>query len=212
MSMFSSFLHPGRAYEKAQEQMEKYYPQAQGYLQPYNQQGQQAYGGLSGAMNQLLDPMALQDKWTQGYHESDYAKQLEDMASQHGLNAASSMGLMGSSPALQALQAGTTNIANADRHQYLSDLMQKYLQGAGIAQGIYGQGANAAGAQSQNAMNMGQGSAQMAYGKEKAGGNLFGNLLGTGLSLAGGALFGPAGAAAGSALGGQGGGGGWSLF
>lgn len=208
MSWFSSFMHPGRAYEKAQEQMDKYYPEAQKYLQPYNRQGQDAYGGLSGAMNQLLDPMALQDKWSQGYRESDYAKNLEDMASQHGLNAASSMGIMGSTPALQALQAGTTHIAQADKQQYLSDLMQKYLAGAGLAQNIYGVGANAANGLSQNAMNMGQNSAQTAYGKQAAGGNLFGGLLGAGVGLLGSALGGPIGGALASRwnLSGQGGG------
>jgi len=208
MSWLSSFLHPGRAYEQAQEQMDKYYPEAQKYLKPYYQHGQDVYGGLSGAMNQLLDPMSLQDKWSQGYKESDYAKNLEEMASQHGLNAASSMGLMGSTPALQALQTGTTHIAQADKQQYLQDLMQKYLQGAGIAQNIYGMGGNAASGLSNNAMQMGGNSAQMAYGKQAAGGNLFGKLLGTGLTLAAGALGGPAGAAAaGSQAGGA-----WNLF
>ena len=73
--------------------------------------------------------------------------------------------------------------------------MQKYLAGAGLAQGIYGQGANAAGQQSQNAMNMGQNSAEMAYGKQNAGGNMLSGLIGAGIGAAGSALGGPMGGA-----------------
>lgn len=195
MSWLSSFLHPGQGYDKAQQQMDQYYQQGQGYLQPYNQYGQNAYGNLSGAMNALLDPQALQDKWMKGYQESEAAKSAESMAQQHGLDAASSLGLMGSTPALSAIQAGTTQIGLEDQQNYLDNLMQKYLAGAGIAQGIFGQGANAAGQMGQNAMNMGQNSAQMAFGKANAGGNLFGNLLGMGAGLAGSALGGPIGGA-----------------
>jgi hypothetical protein len=144
----------------------------------------------------------LQDKWASGYKESEAAKNAQMMAQEHGLGAASSMGLMGSSPALQAIQAGTSQIGAEDRKSYLDDLMQKYLAGAGLAQNIYGTGANAANSMSgnamnmgQNAMNMGQNSAQMAYGQQNAGGNMFGNLLGAGIGLAGSALGGPIGGA-----------------
>ena len=39
MSWLSSFLHPEKGYKAAQEQLDKYYQQAQGNLQPYNQNG-----------------------------------------------------------------------------------------------------------------------------------------------------------------------------
>jgi hypothetical protein len=190
MSWFSSFMHPGRGYEKGQEQLDKYYQQAQQFQQPYMQNGQNAYAGLNTAMGNLLDPEQLQSQWASGYNESPYAKQQEAMAQQQGLNAASSMGLMGSSPALQAIQSGTAGIVQQDRQQYLNDLMQKYLAGTGIGQNIYGVGANAANQSSQNAMNQGQNSAQMAFNRQNAGGNMFGNLLGAGLSLGGGYLNG----------------------
>jgi hypothetical protein len=183
MSWLSSFLHPRRGYDAAQGQLDKYYQDAQGYQKPYMDQGQAAYGNLSDMMKSLLDPAALQSKWASGYQESDAAKNLENTATQHGLNAASSMGIMGSTPALQAIQQGTSQISAADRQQYLNDLMQKYLSGAGIAQGIYGTGANAANNMSGNAMNMGQNAAQMAYNQQNAGGNSFGGLLGMAGSL-----------------------------
>jgi len=96
---------------------------------------------------------------------------------------------------LQATQAGTTQIGLDDRQNYLDSLMQKYLAGAGISQGIYGQGANAAGQMGQNAMNMGQNSAEMAYGKQNAGGNMLSGLIGQGIGVAGSALGGPIGGA-----------------
>jgi len=183
MSWLSSFLHPERGYDKAQEQLDKYFNQSQGYLTPYNQYGQNAYGDINEAMKKLLNPAGLQDEWIKNYKESEAAKNAEAMASEHGLNAASSMGLMGSSPALQAIQAGTSEISANDRQNYLDNLMQKYLAGIGIGQDIFGKGANAASQLSQNANQMGQNSAEMAYGKQNAPGKLFENLLNTGLNL-----------------------------
>lgn len=166
------------AYKKAQEQMEKYYQQAQGYLQPYNQYGQDAYGDYSGAMKRLLDPAALQAEWTKGYSESPSAMQAEQMAQSHGLNAASSLGLMGSNTALNAIQSGTSRIGLEDRQSYLNDLMQKYMAGTGIAGNIFNTGATAGGAMSANAMNMGGNSAQMAFGKQAAPGSMMMNMMG----------------------------------
>lgn len=202
MSWLSSFLNPSKSYDKAQKELDKYYQQSQdlykqgqGYLQPYNQNGLDAYGKYSGAMDKLLNPMQLQDEWSKGYQESDLAKQNEAMASQHGLNAASSMGLMGSQPALNAIQSGTSGIVAQDRQQYLDDLMKKYMTGIGIGQDIYGKGENAANAmsgnamnQGQNAMRMGENSSQMQFNKNNAQGDLFGKLVGGAAGLAGGPL------------------------
>ncbi len=188
MSWLSSFLNPGKGYEKGQEQLDKYYNQSQGYLNPYNENGQQQYGNLQEYINNFMHPEKLQDEWVKNYKESESAKNAEGMAKEHGLDAASSMGLMGSSPALGAIQAGTTQIGLDDRQNYLDNLMEKYKAGAGLSQGIYGQGANAAGQQSQNANQMGQNSAQMSFGQQNAGGDTLGRLLG-------GALGGPIGGA-----------------
>lgn len=186
MSWLSSFLNPGKGYEKGQEQLDKYYQQAQGALNPYSQNGQQQYGNLQSYIDALMHPEKLQDEWIKGYTESESAKNAEDRAMQHGLDAASSMGLMGSNTALNATQAGTTQIGLDDRQNYLDNLMQKYMAGAGLVQGVYGQGANAAGQMSNNAMNMGQNSAEMAYGKQNAGGNMLAGLIGQGIGAVGG--------------------------
>ena len=192
MSSFSSFLNPQKGYQAGQDQLNKYYDQAQSSMQPFVQQGQQQYGNINNSINALLDPQALQDKWSSGYQESQAAKDSQGMAQQQGLDAASSMSLMGSNTALNAVQAGTSQIGAQDRQTYLDNLMQKYMAGTGMAQNVYGQGATAAGQMSQNATNMGQNSAQMAYGEQNAPGQMFGNLIDTGANLASSWLIGGA--------------------
>jgi hypothetical protein len=174
MSWLSSFLHPERGYQNAQEESEKYYNQGQGYLAPYNQGGQTAGNTLQEMLKNLSNPQEFMNKLMQGYQTSDYAKNLMGQAQEHGLDAASSMGLMGSSPALSVIQQGTSNIGNADRQQYLKNLMDMYGQGVGLGENIYGVGAGAAGQQSQNAMNQGQTSAGLTFGKTNAPGEMFG--------------------------------------
>lgn len=196
-SGIDSFFHPGRGYKKGRHELDRYYNDAQGYLNPYNQYGQNAYGAYSGAMNRLLNPEALENEWIKNYKESESAKNAEGMAQEHGLDAASGLGLMGSNTALNAIQGGTTQIGLDDRRNYLNDLMQKYLAGAGIAGNIFNTGANAANSMSGNAMNMGGNAAQLAYGEANAPGALFGNLLGTGIGYMAG---GPMGAAIGSGM------------
>jgi hypothetical protein len=176
MSWLSSFLHPERGYQAGQEQLDKYYNQAN-----------QALGGenvgdyYNNYMQSLMDPQGLYDKWSKGYETSGAAKDAMGMAQQNGLDAASSMGLMGSSAGLQALQAGTSQIQNQDKQQYLQDLMDKYKAGAGLVQ-------NAANQQGQNAMTQGQNSAGMQFGKTNASGSTFGNVLGGVGSFAGGVM------------------------
>ena len=75
-----SFFNPGKGYEKGQEQLDKYYNQAQGFQQPYNQNGQNQAFNLNDYIQNLMNPEALQDKWASGYKESDSAKQAEEMA------------------------------------------------------------------------------------------------------------------------------------
>jgi hypothetical protein len=105
------------------------------------------------------------------------------------------MGMGGSNSAIHAIQAGTAQIGAADKQQYLKDLMEKYKTGAGIAQNIYGVGANAAGQQGQNAMTQGQRSGEAAFGRQNAGGNMLGGLISTAAGVAGSALGGPIGGA-----------------
>ena len=202
MRWLTSFMHPGAGYNKAQEQLDQYYQQGQGALNPYNQQGQSQYGNLNEYIKSLMNPGALQDEWIKNYSQSEASKNAQGMAKEQGLDAASSMGLMGSNTALDAVQGGATKIGLDDRQNYLNDMMQKYMQGAGLSQGIYGQGANAANSMSNNAMNMGNNSAQLAFNKQNVGGNMLNNWLNTGIGVGASMLTGGMGG-----MGGMGGGG-----
>jgi hypothetical protein len=177
--MINSFLHPEDAYKAAQDESNKAWGEAQGYEKPFYQQGLDQYGGLNSAENNLMNPSQLQDQWADSYKTSDYAKQMLNQNQASGLDAASSMGLMGSSAAVNNIQQGAHNVVNQDRQQYMNDLMQKYMAGIGIGQNIYGIGANMGATLGNQSMQHGQDMAGLKYGEQSAPGALFGKLAGT---------------------------------
>lgn len=193
MSWLSQFLNPGDAYKKAGETEQQYYNQAQGMYQPYMQQGQQAGNDLNSMLQKLMNPGGLQDEWSQGYEMSPYAQQGLKQNQANGMDTASQFGLGGSSAALNNVNQGAGQIMQQDKKQYMDDLMQKYMQGIGIGQNMYGTGAQMAGQAGQNAMNQGQWQGQNQYNQGSAGGNMFGGLLGGAAGVAGSALGGPMG-------------------
>lgn len=177
MSWLSEFLHPGNAYDKARQAEEQYYQEAQGYRQPYMEQGQKAGGTLQEMLNKLSNPQELQNEWIKGYETSPYAKQLQEQAQTGGLDAASAMGLGGSSAALSNIQKGSSDIMQKDRDNYLNNIMQKYLAGMGLGESLYGTGANMAGQAAQGAQSMGQDVAGLEYGKNASGRNMLMKIL-----------------------------------
>ena len=178
MSMFSDFLHPGRAYQDAQQQMQEGMGRARGAQQPFVTAGQDVIPQLQGALGGLLDPQALQAQWMQGYDESPYAKDAQARAQQSGMDAASAMGLEGSSAAMENIQRGAGSIQQQDRQQYLDDLMQKYMGGVQGLQGMFGTGAGAAGQLGQQELQGGNIMGGLAGGQRQAGANLMGQGIG----------------------------------
>lgn len=176
---------PSEPYDKAAEEYKKEWQQAQGIENPFINAGKGQLPTLTGAENQLLDPTTLLNKWIGSYQESPYAKQLFGQAKQSGLESAASQGLLGSSAALNNVQQSGADIMNADRQQYLNDLMNKYMQGVGIGQNIYGVGANAANQLASGALTAGQNLSGLAYNSAAAPWNRFNQLLGTGIQAAG---------------------------
>lgn len=169
-------FHPSRPYKEAKKPLTEGYQQSQAFMAPFGQRAQEVYSEmLHPAMN--LDPKDLQNNWINSYMQSPQAQQNQEIATQRGLDAASSMGLSRSSPVLSAIQAGTTNIVNEDRQNYLNDLMQKYLTNIGIGQNIYGAGAGVAPAMGNAAMNYGAGMAGLKYNQGAAGPDMLTNLL-----------------------------------
>lgn len=181
----TKLFNPGGGYKKAQKVAEKYYNEGQDYLKPYEEQGQQAYQPLNSAMQNLMNPEQMYNQWAENYETSPYARDQMERAQNQGLRTAGSMGWGTSTPALQAIQSGTQQISNADRDNQFKRLMDSYIHGAGIAQNIYGQGANTAGQLANNANTMGQNSADHAYGAASAPGQMFGNLMGAAAGLGG---------------------------
>jgi hypothetical protein len=199
----SNFFHPEEGYKKAQEELLKYFQQAMGYQQPFQQNGVNQGQILTDAQKQLMNPSEMLNKWTAGYETSPYAKQLMDQSKSSGLDAASSMGLTGSSPALNSIQNSAGNIMQKDRETYLNDLMNKYMQGIGIGQNIYGVGANTAGNMGNQAMNMGNMMGGAKYGETNSPGSMIGNLLNMAIQAYG-YSQGKGGAGTGKAVGGAG--------
>ena len=179
MSWLTSWLHPDRGYKEANNVLTNSYNEGKGFQQPYNQNGQNQTNILQDLINNLTNPQKLQDEWSKGYAESGAAKDAENIATQHGVNAASSLGLGGSNTALNAIQSGTSQIVNQDKQKYLDDLMEKYKTGAGLSQGIYNTGASTATNMATNANNFGQNSAGLKFGETNAPGEMFGKTAGS---------------------------------
>ena len=177
-NMLYSFLNPGEAYKGAEDEANRSWKEAQGYETPYWQQGINQTGRLNEAENALLDPQALQDKWAKGYETSPYAKQQLAQNKTQGMDAASSMGLMGSSAAIGNIQQGAGNIVSKDRQQYMDDLMNKYMAGIGLGSNIYGIGANMGGKLGDQSLEHGRDVASLKYKENAAPGELFGKILG----------------------------------
>ena len=149
--------------QSANNNYQKSWKQAQNYLQPYNQNGQDQYGKLNQASNNLMNPEQLENQWSSNYTESPYAQQSAQQAGQSGLNSASQQGLLGSSAALNNVQTSSSNIMQGDRQSYLNDLMDKYKTGISTSQGIYNTGAQAGNELAGYAMNNGNNQAQTGY-------------------------------------------------
>lgn len=173
-----SFLHPEDAYKEAEKASNQGYEESKGYQQPFFNNGVDQIGRLNSAENSLLNPGQLENDWASQYETSPYAKQMLDENQNQGLDAASSMGLSGSSAALGNIQQGAGNIVKKDRREFLNDLMEKYLHGIGLGQSMYGTGASAGANLGSNAMTHGNDVAGLRGSAQAAPGELFGQVAG----------------------------------
>lgn len=176
-STLDSFFNPQKGYDEAAKKMEQYWKQAQQFQEPYRQAGVDQLPILTGAQSALLDPSKLLGEWMGTYEASPYAQKSISNATDAGMNAASSMGLIGSSPAITNIQNSAGDIMNKDRQQYLDDLMNKYMTGIGVGQNIYGIGAQTAGNMGNQALNVGQNMGQAAYGSQNAQGDMLAQMM-----------------------------------
>lgn len=172
LGLLNSFLNNPE--DAAKKGVNQGWQEAQNYQRPFWQQGQDQYGALNQARQDLMDPTKLQNQWAQSYETSPYAKRMLEMNNQQGQEAAAAMGLGGSSAAISNVQQGAGDIVSKDRQQYMNDLMQKYMSGIGIGQDIYGKGAQAGANLGQQAYGHGENLANIGYASESAPGEALG--------------------------------------
>lgn len=171
-NMFDSMMHPERGYEQGEKAVKDYWDEAKGYMQPYQQAGAGEIDRLRGASDDLMNPEQMENRWASGYQISPHAQQMMERSKNMGMDAASSMGLEGSSAALENIQNSGTNLMNADRDNYMNRLMQKYQLGVQNSQNMFNTGAGTANAMGQGAMQTGNNIAQMRYGAANAPGEM----------------------------------------
>lgn len=172
-----SFFNPGSGYEAAKKEFQKYFNQGIGYQSPYQQAGLNQQNILTGAENNLLDPSKMLANWINNYKESPTAQKATQNATESGLDAASAMGLSGSSTAVNNIQNSASDIMNKDESTYISNLMKQYMSGVGIGENIYGKGANAAQRMGYESMKEGEDMGKAAFGEENSKGQLLGNFM-----------------------------------
>lgn len=194
-----SSIFGSNSYSDAQKAAQQQFNQARGDMMPFINAGQGALGPLEGGAASLMNPEAMESQWINSYQESPYAKELAANATQSGMNAAESMGLGGSAPALTAITQGTGNIVSQDRQNYLNDLMNKYTTGLGTLRGIMSTGANLTGWMGEGGLaeqdaNM---TGNMTYGANQAPVSMMSRLMGGAMGYG---LGGPQGAMSGMGM------------
>lgn len=201
MSWLSDLFHPGQAYGHAEDVNQQGYNEGKGLRQPYIDQGGKAGESLQEMLDKLMHPEKLQDEWSNNYETSASAKQDQANAQANGTDAASAMGLGGSSAALNNIQNRTSDIGQKDKQQYMKDLMEKYMSAIGIGKDVYNTGAATANAGAGAAQQFGENQAGLDYGKHNSGSGLLGGILGGGAGILGSIFGGPIGGALGGAAG-----------
>jgi hypothetical protein len=177
--MISSFLNPQEGYKAAQKPVQQGWNQAQGFQIPFVNNGKSQINPLVDAETRLLHPEQLENQWASQYEQSPYAQQLLKKNQAQGLDAASAMGLNGSSAAIGNIQQGAGEITSKDRQQFMQDLMEKFLHGIGIGQNIYGVGAGSAGNLGNQSIRTGETLGNLKGNEVNAPGNLLNNLIQT---------------------------------
>jgi hypothetical protein len=183
-NMLNSFLSPEKPYKEAGKAEEQGWNQAQDYQRPYWQHGNDQYEPLNQARQKLMDPTHLQDEWGKSYEQSPYAKRMLEMNTGAGMDAASAMGLGGSSAAIQNIQQGAGDIVSKDRREYMDDMMKKYMAGIGLGENMYGTGAQTGANLGNQATQHGANMAGIKYGESAAPGALYGKFAGAAANYA----------------------------
>lgn len=187
---------PGAPYQRAEDQLNNFYNQAQGFQNPFYQAGTGAIPQYQQWLQGQQDPSKFINNLMGQYQESPYAKYLQDQAMKAALNAASAGGVgnmggagLGSTPFLQQSQQNAANISSQDLQNWLGRVLGINTQyGQGVQNMMTG-GQNAANSLSNLARGFGQDISQMEWnrqqGRQDQSNDLFGGLFNIGKSLFG---------------------------
>lgn len=180
--LYGLFGDAGAPYEAAGSELDKYFPQAQQYQQPFYDAGTGAIPQYQKWLQGMQDPSKFMNNLMGQYQESPYAQNLQRQSRQAGMNAASASGLTGSTPFAQQMQQNAGNIASGDMNQWLQNVLGVNSQyGAGQA-GMMEMGQHSADSLTNMIKEYMNNKANLAYNQENASqgqtGSLFSGLAG----------------------------------
>lgn len=163
------------------------YGSGQQVLQPWEQQGLNAFGQYGSAINGMSNPSQFYSNIMNQYQMSP-AAQFQEQQGQQAMNQASAAsGTLGSGGAQKALDQYSQGVASQDQNQYFGNVMGINNQYLGGLQNQYGTGFGAANALNENYMGLGNQLAAMYgnLGESQLGGqsSMYGglqNLIGMG--------------------------------
>lgn len=174
----SLFGSPGRPYERASEELDRYLPQAEGYQRPFYEAGTRAIPQFEEFLNERRDPSQFINKLMEGYQESPHARYLTDRTMRAARNRGSAEGTIGSTPMARFMQQEAGNIASGDIQNFLSNVLGVSQQRGQGLQSLMGGGQQSAN-QLLNLLSSFAGEkAGLRYGEEAAEQGGIGNLLG----------------------------------
>ena len=166
--------------QNAEKQDQQYADQGLGYLQPYNQAGQQAMGNYQSRLDQMSNPTGFTNQIMNSYQTSPMAQYQMQTGQRASDNASAASGNLGTPAQQMSLDRYMQGVTSQDQQRYMGNVMgvnNNYLSGENnLMQTGYG----AAGQMNQNRMQLG---ANLSYllqslGMSQGNGN---NALGGGI-------------------------------
>jgi len=173
----SLFSHPDRPYQKASSILSQYFPQAQGYLNPFVQAGQGAIPQFQKWLQGMQDPSGFINNLMGKYQESPYAKFEQQQGVRAAQNLGSASGLTGSTPLTQFAQQNAQNISSQDMQNWLSRVLGINTQYGEGEMGLMNQGMQAGNSLTNLMQNYMNNQADLGYGEEAAKQGRTGNII-----------------------------------
>lgn len=172
------FGNPGKPYDKAMEEYQKYMNMGQGVQQPYLNAGSGALGDYQKWLQGQSDPSGFINNLMGQYKESPYTNYLQQQAQNAGINAGSASGMGGSSALMQQMQQNAANIGQQGMNDWLQNVLGINTQYGQGQQNLMTGGQNAANKLTELFNQMGKNMGEQAYNKESSKQNNFWNTLG----------------------------------